>query len=566
MATATHIDDRSHSTADDEPARDIHSRPEAEGSSLTPAPPIPHDHHDRHDHYDTDFDLESADGRSVTTISTHSSETETVFSQNDESVTGPTGSAPSSKRRKGKGKETITVSSLDGSVAVDLKATLDTPRRSVPDLQTMDISSGNDGAGPNSNSVGDLVISPSMNFSTDWGGIPENAPASVDHLASFSVTDSVREGIDRFDADLSPEGMSSISSSGLGGDLVPTHTATVAAISAETKDGCSLKYTMIYARFLNMLSSRQMEELLNPDNWRDVCITCQQFPSNMLRFLSIPTPPAEPQYKIPSLLEEVVNCLFEMVMPESHEPSPGIRCRVRGPTAADPAALRFGLDRTIVLHSLQLVEHITFVCCDETFPSPAWAEKATEEFLKGARPWAKAGLKFKKVKRGMPAHFRIAFSLFPKDLDCSVLAQAFFPGTTPPEERTLWVYLLAFHPQYVDYMSGYMGHEAGHIGGSRHGFDEHILPDGSEISEWKLVTMGPDNPRSVMNYHDDPADYVVQPEDIRDMHSHAKDEYKEYKVIKVEPKAQAYLPMLSFECVMNYLLSKTRESQSPGVG
>ncbi|KAI0970809.1 hypothetical protein F4678DRAFT_434788 [Xylaria arbuscula] len=563
MEGSVYIDARSQPPADDGPEEGMLPYPESENLSLTSIQPTPYEQHDQ---YGTDFDLESTDGKSVDIISTYSSETETVFSQNvDSVVTGPTGSAPSCMGRKDNGKETITVSSFDGSVTFDLKRSSDTPRRPDSSLQTICINRGDDGADPTGNQFGDIVITPSMNSSLNWGDVLENVTDFADDQSSVNVPDSVREGIDRFVADLSFGVVSSTSGSDLGCDLFPAHTTNVATISAVAEDGGSLEYTKIYYKHgLNMLSSRQMKELLSPENLRDVCTFCQQCPSGIFAYLSPSIAQAKPQHNpaIASRLE-VVNYLLEMMTKVLNGAALKIKCWVRGPPPVDTASLRFGLDKRIVLHNLESGEPITFVCCEETFPSPDWAKKAADAFLEGASPWAAAGLTFEQVDRNMPAHFRIAFSLFPKSLDCSVLAQAFFPGTTQPEERTLWVYLLAFHPQYIGSMAGYMGHEAGHIGGSRHGFDEHILPDGSEIPELKSVTMGADNPRSVMNYHDNPADYIVQPEDIRDirdMQEYAEDEYKEYKVLKVKPKSQVYPLTLSFEFVVNYLLSKVRES------
>ncbi|KAI0869722.1 hypothetical protein GGS24DRAFT_511687 [Hypoxylon argillaceum] len=534
----------------------MHPHPECEGLSPSSVQLMPYDHHDRHD---TDLDLESADEKNVDTNSTDSSETETVFSQNDESVvTRPTSFAPSSKGLKGKEKETITISSFDGSITVDLKGTWDTPKRLAQSPPIIGTSPEDDGAGRTNSPSSGLIITPSMNSSLNWGASAESVPAFVNDRASSSdFPTSVREGIDLFVADLGSTVMPSTSGSDVGGDLGPTYTAIIPAISAVAKDGGSLQYTVIYRKArLSMLSSRQMKEVLSPKNLRDVCTFCQQCPSSMMDFLGFSVALDEPQYNTGLFpRDEIINCLFK-IMTQGLDRTPKIRCWPHGP-ADIIAALRFGYKKEIVLHSLETGEPITFVCCDETFPSPRWAREATEAFIEGANSWATAGLTFQQVERNKPAHFRIAFSIFHKDLDCGILARAFLPGVIQPEERTLWVYLLAFHPQYRHHMAGYMGHEAGHIGGSRHRFDEHILPDGSEIAENKSVTMGPDNPKSVMNYHDDPADYVVQSSDIRDMqdmYSHAKEEYKEHKFSKVKPTAQVYPPMLSFEFVVRYLL------------
>ncbi|KAI1184263.1 hypothetical protein F5B17DRAFT_412756 [Nemania serpens] len=436
---------------------------------------------------DIDVHLELTSGRSVDNISTYSDETETVFSQNDGSVvTGPTDSTVSSKGRKGSEREIITLSCSDDQTTVDPKGTLRTPKRCVSSPPTKSIVSGSDRAGLPSNPTGSLVITPTMNSPPHWKDIINNAPALENVQVSVDVPDSVRKSIDRFNADLSSGAMPFASGSGLGGDVAPPDTGTAPAMSTVVKNGNALKSTRLYGSVgLNMLSSRQMNEA-------------------------------------------------------------ALKIRCWAPPAVNPVALRFGLDKTISLHNLGDGESITFVCCDETFPSPEWAKEAAERFREGAQPWTSAGLIFKQVKRFEPAYFRIAFSLLPTDLDDRVIAEAFFPGTPQPEDRTLWVYKLAFESPHRNYMAGYMAHEAGHIGGSRHGFDEHILHDGSEISRFKSVNMGADDPKSVMNYYDNPADFMVQQSDIddmKDMYNHAGNKYEGYSIRKFDLATHVYLQM-----------------------
>ncbi|KAI0407738.1 hypothetical protein F4802DRAFT_553164 [Xylaria palmicola] len=315
-----------------------------------------------------------------------------------------------------------------------------------------------------------------------------------------------------------------------------------------------------------LLNSGQWEDglFLSPQKLRDACTFCERFagcPPGVVAHLNLEVSPSKRplgQENTCVSSKEIINSIFQVMTLWFKESTPRIRCRDYRPcpNAADVASLRFGFAGMIVLYRLEDSKPITFVCCDETFPCLEWAEIATKAFRKGAKQWAKAGLTFKQVNRSEPAHFRVAFSLFPGDLDCSVVAQAFFPGTKQPEQRTLWVYLLAFHPYYRPYMAGYMGHEAGHIGGARHNFDEHFWPDGSEIPERRSVTMGTDNPRSVMNYHNDPAEFVVQSSDIKemkDMRDYAEEKYEGYQIIKIEPEVQVYSQMASFESIAGYL-------------
>ncbi|KAI0407360.1 hypothetical protein F4802DRAFT_553399 [Xylaria palmicola] len=581
MASPIRVDDHTHGAADVGPAQDMHHHPECPAPARPPAEPCDHP-----DQPDINSDSEFADDNGADTLSTHSVEAETVSSQKNESdatgptslapssggykgkgkgketitisiqkneshVTGPTSSAPSSRGGKGKGKETITVSSGNGSAAATIGTSSAPPKPLVTGSPSMDISPGGDGAGPASDQRGGgNIVSPTMNFDTIWQDIIDNAPANGKpvsfktlknlSLASEDVPDSVRKDIIRFEDDLDSAGMSSAPCSSVDGNLAP-------AIWAVAEDGSSLKCATMYQVGLNMLSSRQMREVLSLNDLREICRVCQECSSSFFAWMGLPKMPAEPQHNARLFTkDDVINCLFDMMGDAGK-----IKCCVFESGAAErTTTLRFGLNKEIVLYSLKSGEPITFVCCDETFPSKDWADEAVKAFERGALPWDRAGLTFKRVGRTQPAHFRIAFSLMPKDLDGGTLAQAFFPSAANPEQRTLWVYLLAFHPLYRGHMAGVMGHEAGHIGGSRHGHDEHFRSDGSEKSGLKSVKMGHDNPMSGMNYFDNLADLAIQGSDIddmRNMYSYDKDVYKGYPVRKVAPAETAYPLMLSFE-------------------
>ncbi|KAF2967766.1 hypothetical protein GQX73_g5788 [Xylaria multiplex] len=572
MATHMYTHDLSPDITDDESGGDIPAHPRCEDSSRTSVQPMPYD---RHDQCDTNYDAEFIEGSGASTIPTHRSETETVFSQDDESVlTGPTDFvSPSSSGRSHKGQETITLSSVvdetifpnqlgglssQNSDRVEItpfigpeesSATAADPISGPPieDIDFEDDSTGSTSMLPNHDVIKPLVT-PRMNY-MNWEDTSRCAPASTN------------EFIDHFDAKFNHADISSTSNSGVGDDLVPARTIPVSG-SAAARDRGPLNYTTIHKKVNKRLPSPdQLENFLSPEKLREACNLYESFAdysARVINFLKSNTLFQPPQDNTCVPPEDIVNRILQIITLGLDGSAAGIRCGICKPRlgAADIAALRFGLDGMITLHHLENNEPITFVCCDESFPFPEWAEEAVNAFRKGAKPWAQAGLTFTQVSRNEVAHFRIAFSLFPSDLDCSVLAQAFFPGTEQPEQRTLWVYLLAFHPYYSPYLAGYMAHEAGHIGGARHGFDEHLLPDGSEITELKPVLMGIDDPRSVMNYHDNPSDYAIQPSDIRDirnMYNHPGDEYQNYKIIKVRPEVEAYSGMMPFGWVANYL-------------
>ncbi|KAI1124611.1 hypothetical protein F5Y10DRAFT_25014 [Nemania abortiva] len=546
----------SHVIADDESGGAMCSHPGCEASLHVSAQPMPYDHHPQHD---TEQSLESLEENTE-----ENTETETIFSQDDESaVTGSTDYVPSPINGYGYNeKETITVPSVDDEAifhnqpgglsghnldpagilsSINPVGSPATVRDPVPNV--VDFKDGSTSTLPN-----DDIITPRMN----WRDYGKKAPDSVD------------EAITLFNAEFNGAGIPYTATLNIGDDLIPARTVAVAGRAA-AGDGRPLKYEEMHEKVdQTLLSSPQLKEVLSPENLQRVCKLCKvlaDFPPDAVdRFLPR-TELQPPRDEIRAYSKDIVDSLLQIITLGSDEEARKAKCascRTRLNTA-EIAALRFGLDKTITLHLLENGEPITFVCCDETFPSPEWAEEAAKAFLEGAELWAKAGLTFKQVDRSEPAHFRIAFSLFPKDLDCSVVAHSFFPGKKQPEDRTLWVYLLAFHEDYRPYMAGHMGHEAGHIGGARHGFDEHLLPDGSEIAEWKTVKMGADHPLSVMNYHNNPGDYAVQPSDIadmRNMHEYPGNEYQGYKIIKVKPEVRIYSSMQSFESIAEYLLNQ----------
>ncbi|KAI1173617.1 hypothetical protein F4777DRAFT_556995 [Nemania sp. FL0916] len=346
--------------------------------------------------------------------------------------------------------------------------------------------------------------------------------------------------------------------------LNPKNLASAQAIpigpSAAAKDRSPLQYTNVHRMFgLTTQNSAELEAALRPERMQLACEFYDHYallPKGPAAFFQVKISPIKSQEALVSL-KEILDSILQMITLGLGGSALTIRCCQRL-DAANLAALRFGLGGRIILHSLETDTPITFVCCDETFPYTEWAREATEAFRQGAMRWAGAGLSFQEVGRNEPAYFRITFSLFPKDLDCNTVAHSFFPGTQRPEERTLWVYLLAFHPFCRPHMAGYMGHEAGHICGARHSFDEHLLPDGSENTHLKSVMMGTDDPSSIMKYYDDPSGYAIQASDVQHMKSMydcSNTQYQGHEIIKVKPHADVYAPMMSFKSTIQFLLS-----------
>ncbi|KAI1177931.1 hypothetical protein F4777DRAFT_539786 [Nemania sp. FL0916] len=567
------------------PGGKVHKHPACDGPSRTSVQPPRHDDHDgcgvNHDPQAIEGNGSASTSTSISTVSSHRSKTETVFSQDDaasSAVTGSTDVAPLfSNGHSHEEKETRAGGRVDGDdtfpaalrslpnhssnraeILSDLgqsSATAADPRP-APSTEDMDFrdsgTSPSTGLATSSTGTGLLphtLIMPSVN----WRDTSQCAPASVD------------EAIDRFNAKFNRAGGSTALTVGTAHGLGVSKTLALAGRVA-AQDGGPLNYPIIHG----MVNKSQLTTILEPSRLEEACKFYQGFavlprgPLNSFcnhnRGILPAQDPALPT-STPVSSKDIVDSILQMITHGYGGSIPKIRCCAGGPRlgTSQTRKLRFGLNGRIVLHSLDAGQPITFVCCDETFPWPDWAKEAAQAFLEGAKPWAKAGLAFQQVDRCEPAHFRIAFSLFPGDMDCNVLAEAPFPGTKSPEERTLWIYLLAFHPFHRSYMAGYMGHEAGHIGGARHGFDEHLLSDGSEDPRLKSVVMGSDDPASVMNYHENnPGDYVVQASDIKDMgdmHGHSSKTYQGYDVIKIKPEVQCYGPMVPFDWMVGYLSS-----------
>ncbi|KAI3336071.1 hypothetical protein F4824DRAFT_462104 [Ustulina deusta] len=488
---------------------------------------------------DTDNALESATGSGASTVRTHSVGPETIFSDTESVVTESTDPVPpSSNGLSDEEKERTTVLSPDDEPTL-------TPEQKEGIAKNVSFSNpGGGSATADAASLGAMKVFLAGDGDTDSPNVPPNK---------------VVEEVDRLMADLKRASVEPTASSSVGHGLIPAR-PVVGASGAMAEDRDLLQHTMPpETGDLKLLILASLGTVLDLEKLRDICKYCEMSAccTSAVEFFTPQASAQPPEDNTRVSSKSVADLILEIMAKGFGESAPLINCWVCIPPHT--AALRFGLDGKIILHLIDNGEPITFVCCDETFPSPGWAEKAAKAFLEGAKPWAAAGLTFKQVGRNEPAHFRIAFSLFPGNLDCTLVAQAFFPGTKSATERTLWVYLLAFHEYNSNYMSGHMGHEAGHIVGIRHGFDEHFQSDGSEIPMLRSASMGPENVNSVMKYHTRPAKYWVQESDVKDlkdMLTYPKAEYKGYKIVKAKPDVHVFPTMMSFSRVEEFLASQ----------
>jgi hypothetical protein len=165
---------------------------------------------------------------------------------------------------------------------------------------------------------------------------------------------------------------------------------------------------------------------------------------------------------------------------------------------------------------------LAYVICAETFPTPDDAVFATSQLTNAIAMWKGVGVTFKQVKRDDPANFRVVYRDLPQSGRRDVLALAFVPNNGVPENRTLFIYALAFGKDHVNHQANFLAHEIGHVLGLRHEFSLE-----TETASWSATWMSR-SPNSVMKYYSDPSMWCVQQQDLDELQAFYDDPMTEY--------------------------------------
>ncbi|PNP55313.1 hypothetical protein THARTR1_04455 [Trichoderma harzianum] len=170
---------------------------------------------------------------------------------------------------------------------------------------------------------------------------------------------------------------------------------------------------------------------------------------------------------------------------------------------------------------------LSYVLCEETFPPHLPMEGA----MRGAtNEWQNIGATFKQVGRNDPATFAVIY----EDGNPTVYASAFFPNEAL-RKLTVFEHTL----QAAEHLVGILSHELGHILGLRHEF-AHRRDEGRDHPS---VLVGSENPQSVMNYFDDPKDFQVQEQDLKELKRFYEDgrvEYEGLSIRDIDPENQVF--------------------------
>ncbi|KAH0569267.1 hypothetical protein GP486_000023 [Trichoglossum hirsutum] len=180
----------------------------------------------------------------------------------------------------------------------------------------------------------------------------------------------------------------------------------------------------------------------------------------------------------------------------------------------------------------RLKSKLTYVVDTESFPSYADAETAKRALECAADQWNRkeVAVTFHLTGPNERAAFVLKYAKGPDN----ILATAFFPDSN---DRTLYVYELAFLEEIRDKMANVFLHELGHILGLRHEFagrTEHDNPS---------AQVSPGDPRSVMGYFND-LNFEIQDSDVRGLqylYSLEGDSlFKGFRVVVVDPEIWGY--------------------------
>ncbi|KAJ6439173.1 matrix metalloproteinase-11 [Purpureocillium lavendulum] len=154
---------------------------------------------------------------------------------------------------------------------------------------------------------------------------------------------------------------------------------------------------------------------------------------------------------------------------------------------------------------------LTYVVCDETFPTLEDAAFTSRQLTTAMGMWNNAGVTFRLVERNSLANFRVVYRNSPLDGRMETLASSFLPNNSAADKRTLYVYALAFTNAHLNNQAYFLAHEVGHILGLRHEFSME-----REQCLWS-TTFGSRNSSGIMAYYADSSHWRVTPQDLKEM-------------------------------------------------
>ncbi|KAL6794416.1 hypothetical protein J3E68DRAFT_406744 [Trichoderma sp. SZMC 28012] len=149
---------------------------------------------------------------------------------------------------------------------------------------------------------------------------------------------------------------------------------------------------------------------------------------------------------------------------------------------------------------------LTYTINEDSFPTLAEAVQVKAAMPTAISMWKSIGPRFKylEVDNNDSATFVITYC---RHGPRNIYASSFFPDQSPGE---LLVYNLAL--SNAIHLPNILAHEVGHILGLRHEFADEYHREGKILP---CVLLGEKNPRSIMNYYEDPGQLQVSEQDLR---------------------------------------------------
>ncbi|KAL6801082.1 hypothetical protein GGI42DRAFT_343179 [Trichoderma sp. SZMC 28013] len=180
---------------------------------------------------------------------------------------------------------------------------------------------------------------------------------------------------------------------------------------------------------------------------------------------------------------------------------------------------------------------LTYTVNVKSFPTSAEAAQVKAAMQTAVSMWKGIGASFKylEVDLNDSATFVVTYHCHgPRN----IYASSFFPDESPAD---LLVYKLGL--SNAAYLANILAHEIGHILGLRHEFADKNHKEGKIL---RCVLFGKKNPRSIMNYHEDPGQLQVSEQDLREL--------KEF--YECNEKSYERLPIYDYDPVLRKRVSR----------